>query len=155
MERRRRRKIKKTTNPGATLPVEMYTMQHIGLQWPLCTTSGWSQKFAAAALLLPTWGSPRVMLRDSFCYGSTLACSPNQKHPAAPTGPHPPSMQGHMSPQATTGATRWAVRAAQGSLLKSNLVLIQEVFWGPANLWSLLISSKTILNTTRRQGSAI
>lgn len=51
---RRRGKIKKTTNPGATLPVEMYTIQHIGLQWPLCATSGWSQKFAAAALLLPT-----------------------------------------------------------------------------------------------------
>lgn len=42
--------------------------------------------------------------------------------------PHPPSKQGHTSPEATTGASHWAVSAAGGSLLKPTVVLIQEVF---------------------------
>lgn len=63
-----RGKKKKETNPGATLPVEMYTVQQAGLQWPLCTTTGWSHKFAAAAMPLPTPDSPRVMLREGLLY---------------------------------------------------------------------------------------
>lgn len=143
------------TNPGATLPVEMYTVQYIGLQWPLCTTTGWSHKFAAAAVLLPTLDSPRVTLRERLPYSRTPSLPSKPKASRNPQqSTHPPSRQGWTPPEATAGAAHWAANAAGGSLLKPAVVLIREVFRGPANLWSLSISSRPNLNTTRRQGSA-
>lgn len=143
------------TNPGATLPVEMYTVQYIGLQWPLCTTTGWSHKFAAAAVLLPTLDSPRVTLRERLPPQPHTQPTLQTKSITQPLqSPHPPSRQGRTPPEATAGASHWAANAAGGSLLKPTVVLTPEVFRGPANLWSLSISSRPILNTTRRQGSA-
>lgn len=76
------------TNPGATLPVEMYTVQHIGLQWPLCTTTGWSHKFAAAAVLLPTLDSPRVTLREGLLYSRTPSLPSKPKASRSPHRAH-------------------------------------------------------------------
>jgi len=132
MERRERKKYH--PNPGATLPVEMYTVQYIGLQWPLCTTTGWSHKFAAAAALLPTPDSPRATLREGLLYSRTPSLPSKPKASRSPR-------RAHTHPAHTGGCPQWQPQEPPIGMLKPQKALCrnqpQSSSKSPTNPWSL------------------
>lgn len=102
------------------MPVEMYTVQYRGLQWPLCTFTGWSHKFGAVAVLLPTGDSLRVTLREGLLYSLTPSLPSKPKHHTALTEPTSTQHAGVDAPRGNCRASQWAANA----LLKSTVAFI-------------------------------